>query len=61
MFKIVAEGLHQAVGPCNYTQKVQTPTGLVSDALDQIISVHKMTIDGCIARSMNTFIQQMSI
>ncbi|KAF8386686.1 hypothetical protein PRIPAC_75828 [Pristionchus pacificus] len=27
--QIVAEGLHQAVGPCNYTQKVQTPTGLV--------------------------------
>ncbi|GMR33179.1 hypothetical protein PMAYCL1PPCAC_03374, partial [Pristionchus mayeri] len=27
--QIVAEGLHQPVGPCNYTQKVQTPTGLV--------------------------------
>lgn len=27
---IVAEGLHQPIGPCNVTQKVQTPTGLVS-------------------------------
>lgn len=27
---IVAEGLHQAIGPCNVTQKVQTPSGYVS-------------------------------
>lgn len=26
---IVSEGLHQPIGPCNQTQKVQTPTGLV--------------------------------
>jgi len=26
---IVADGLHQAIGPCNITQKVQTPTGLI--------------------------------
>uniref|UniRef100_A0A914C0X7 DUF7802 domain-containing protein n=1 Tax=Acrobeloides nanus TaxID=290746 RepID=A0A914C0X7_9BILA len=26
---IVAEGLHQPIGPCNITQKVQTPTGLI--------------------------------
>lgn len=26
---IIAEGLHQPIGPCNVTQKVQTPTGLV--------------------------------
>lgn len=27
---IVSEGLHQPIGPCNVTQKVQTPTGAVS-------------------------------
>uniref|UniRef100_A0A8R1DGP2 DUF7802 domain-containing protein n=1 Tax=Caenorhabditis japonica TaxID=281687 RepID=A0A8R1DGP2_CAEJA len=26
---IVSDGLHQPIGPCNETQKVQTPTGLV--------------------------------
>ncbi|CAI5454038.1 unnamed protein product [Caenorhabditis angaria] len=26
---IISEGLHQPIGPCNETQKVQTPTGLV--------------------------------
>jgi hypothetical protein len=26
---IVADGLHQPIGPCNTTQKVQTPTGLI--------------------------------